>query len=143
MIEHAVEIRIERPVEEVFAFITDAAKHPTWDSSSVSMTPDKPGPWVAGLTFHEVRRMGPREMSFQSKVAALTPNQSMEIESLTGSEFHGHWRFSPNTTGTTLNWSCEMKLKGPAKLGEKFIAKSFKKTCDANFARLKEVLEST
>lgn len=41
------------------------------------------------------------------------------------------------------HWSCEMKLQGPARLGEKFIAKSCKKTCDENFARLKEVLEST
>ena len=42
MIEHAVEIEIERPLEEAFAFLADAANHPR--------------------AFREVRRMGPRRM---------------------------------------------------------------------------------
>jgi len=33
VITHAIELTIDRPVEEVFAFITDAACHPRWDSS--------------------------------------------------------------------------------------------------------------
>jgi uncharacterized protein YndB with AHSA1/START domain len=143
MIEHAIEVRIDRPVEEVFAFLTDAANHPRWDSSSVSMTPDRPGPWTTGLEFSEVRRMGPRTMSFRSKVAGITPNERLEIESLTGSEFYGHWAFSPEGTGTILRWSCEMRLSGPARLAERMIVKSFKQTCDENFVRLKELLEAT
>ena len=141
MITHAVELRIERPVEDVFAFLTNADNHPKWDTSSLSMTPQRAGPWEAGLVFDEVRKMGARQISFQSKVAALTPNESMEIESLSGAEYHGHWRFSPDGTGTRLTWSCEMKLKGPARLAEKAIAKPFKAGADQNFARLKELLD--
>ncbi len=141
MIEHAVDTRIERPVEEVFAFITDAANHPRWDGSSVSMEPDEPGPWHEGLTFREVRRIGPRRMEIRSKVASLVPNERMDIDSLTGPEFHGHWRFTRDGSATVLRWSAEMAVDGPARLAEKLIARSFRKACDQNFRRLKEILE--
>lgn len=142
MIEHAIEVAIARPVEDVFAFVTDASNHPRWDTSSVSMSPAEPGPWKAGLTFHEVRRMGPRRMEFESRVAGLVPDESMDIDSVTGPEFHGHWRFVPDGAGTVLHWSCEMAVDGPARLAEKFIARSFRKACDENFARLKSLLEA-
>jgi uncharacterized protein YndB with AHSA1/START domain len=142
MIEHAVEVRIDRPPAEVFAFVTDAVNHPRWDTSSVSMTPDQPGPWTAGTTFHEVRKMGPRQMEIQSKVAALVPGESMEIESVTGPEFHGHWRLIPDGERTILRWSCEMAVNGAGRLFQPFIARSFRRACDENFARLKELLET-
>ena len=142
MIEHGVEVRINRPPAEVFAFLTNAANHPRWDGSSVSMTPDQPGDWAAGTTFHEVRKMGPRKVEFQSKVAAMVPGESMEIESLTGPEFHGHWRFVPDGDGTVLRWSCEMAVDGPGRLLQPLIARSFRKAVDQNFARLKQLLET-
>ncbi len=142
MIEHAVEISIDQPVEVVFVFLTDAKNHPRWDESSVVMEPDQPGPWKAGLTFHEVRRMGPRRMSIQSKLVALVPNESMDIDSMTGPEFHGHWRLAPNGSGTALKWSCEMGVAGPARIAQPLIARSFRKACDRNFAALKRILEA-
>jgi uncharacterized membrane protein len=142
MIEHAVEVRIDRPPAEVFSFVTDATNHPRWDSSSVSMTPDQPGDWTAGTTFHEVRKMGPRQMEIQSRVAAITPGESMEIESVTGPDFHGHWRFVADGPGTVLRWSCEMAVDGPARLFQPLIARSFKKACDESFARLKQLIEA-
>lgn len=142
MIEHVVGITVERPVEEVFAFTTDAANHPRWDPSSVSMDPDEPGPWRPGLTFHEVRRIGPRRVEVQSKVAALVANESLDIDSISGPEFHGRWRFTPDGSGTSLKWSCEMHVQGAARLAEKLIARSFRKACDESFQRLKELIES-
>jgi carbon monoxide dehydrogenase subunit G len=141
MIRHAVEIRVERPVEDVFAFLTDSKNHPKWDDSSGSMKPDQGGPWHAGLTFHEVRRMGPRRMEIQSRLSALVPNESMDIDSITGPEFHGHWRPAPDGSGTTLRWSCEMGVDGPARLAEPMIARSFRKACDKSFGQRKRLLE--
>ena len=143
MIKHGVEIRIGRPVEDVFAFLTDSTNHPKWDDSSVSMEPDEQGPWHTGLTFHEVRRMGPRRMEVESRLAAFVPNESMDIDSISGPEFHGHWRFSPDGSGTALRWSCEMGVQGPARIAEPLIARSFRKACDKNFAHLKALLEAS
>lgn len=90
MIEHTVEIRIERSPAEVFAVLTEPSNHPRWDTSSVSMRQDMPGTWRTGTTFHEVRKMGPRQMEVQSKVVDLVTDERMDIDSITGPEFHGH-----------------------------------------------------
>src|ERR1043166_6151636 len=109
MITKSIDIRIERPVADVFAFLTDAANHPRWDASSVVMEPQEPGAWHAGLTFREVRRIGPRTMEFRSRIAELEPDRKMELRSLSGPPFQGHWRFSPSNGGTRLQWSGEMQ----------------------------------
>src|SRR3954451_19942335 len=141
MIEHRVDILIQRPPAEVFAFLTDPANHPRWDTSSVSMRQDEPGEWRTGTTFHEVRKMGPRTMEIQSRVADLVAVERMDIDSVTGPEFHGHWRLSAEGAGTRLRYAAELTPDGP-RFMQPVIARSFKKALDKNFARLKQVLEA-
>ncbi len=87
--------------------------------------------------------MGPRRMAFESKVAALVPNECMDIDRVTGPEFHGHWRFAPEGSGTRLRWSCEMAVEGPGRFAEKLVAIPFRRACDESFRRLKELLEGS
>jgi carbon monoxide dehydrogenase subunit G len=141
MITKSIDITIDRPVEEVFAFLTDAANHPKWDRSSVAMELEQPGPWRTGTTFREVRRTGPGTSAIRSTIAELEPNRRMEIRSLSGAPFQGHWRLAPDGTGTRLQWSGEMQITGFARLFEPLIARSFSKDVEANFARLKRLLE--
>lgn len=142
MIKHTVEITIDRPPAEVFAFLTDASNHPRWDSSAVSMRQDEPGEWATGTTFHEVRKMGPRQMEIQSKVVDLVTNERLDIDSVTGPEFHGHWRLAAEGAGTVLRWSAELAVDGPGRILQPLIARSFRKNCDQNFTRLKQVVEA-
>ena len=93
MITYSVNVPIDRPVEQVFAYLTDAANHPKWDSSSVVMEPQEPGAWHTCSTFREVRRIGPRTLETRSQVEHLEPNRSFDMKSLSGPPFHGHWRF--------------------------------------------------
>jgi uncharacterized protein YndB with AHSA1/START domain len=141
MITKSIDITIDRPVEDVFAFLTDAANHPKWDASSVAMEAQEPGPWRAGTTFREVRRIGRGTSEIRSTVAELEPNRRIEIRSLSGAPFQGHWRFAPEGQGTRLQWSGEMRLTGVARLFEPLIARSFSNDVEANFARLKDILE--
>ena len=141
MITKSIDITINRPVEDVFAFLTDAANHPKWDASSVAMEAQEPGPWRAGTIFREVRRTGRGTSEIRSTVAELEPNRRMEIRSLSGAPFQGHWRFAPEGQGTRLRWSGEMRLTGVARLFEPLIARAFSNDVEANFARLKDILE--
>lgn len=140
-IKYSIDITMNRPVDRVFTFLTDAPNHPRWDRSSLAMEPLEPGPWRAGLTFREVRQIGPRQVEIRSTIAGFAPNRSFDIRSLSGPPFQGHWRFAPEAGGTRLRWTGEMQLKGPARLFAPLTAQSFRKSADANFARLKEILE--
>ena len=143
MITQSIDLEIAKPVDEVFAFLTDARNHPLWDSTSVVMEPAEPGPWHAGLTFREVRRI-PRPIEVRSRIAALEPNVRFDMESLSGPSFKGHWRFAPapaDPNRTRLQWSCEMQLSGLARVFEPLIQLQFRRTTSQNFARLKQILE--
>jgi uncharacterized membrane protein len=143
MIEHSVDITIQRPVHEVFAWLTDTANHGKWDSTSVEMTPETPGPWHVGLRFHEVRKVGGRNMPVESRIAVFEPDHQFALESLTGPEWHGTWLFSPagSESGTRLQFRGQLKFTGLMKVLEPLIGRGFSKDLDANFAKLKDILE--
>jgi hypothetical protein len=141
MITATADITIHRPIEDVFAFLTDASNHGRWDSTSIEMVPLEPGPWRAGLEFREVRRIGPRPTEVRSRIAGFEAGRSMDLESLTGPSFRGHWRLATVDGGTHLRWNGELEPSGIMGLLAPLIQRQFRKTTASNFARLKEVLE--
>ena len=48
MIDFTVETPIDRPADEVFAYVTDPGKLATWQTNTVSSTPEPPGPSGSG-----------------------------------------------------------------------------------------------
>lgn len=142
MIRHQINLHINRPVEKVFSFLTNAKNHQKWDALSVAMEPQEAGDWHQGLKFREVRKIGGRDTEVSSQIAVFEPNRRMEIQSLTGPDFHGTWLFEPEKPGTThLTYTAEMKMGGLLRLLEPLIAGQFKKQLEDNFANLKRVLE--
>ena len=141
MITASADITIERPIEDVFAFLTDAANHRRWDSTSIEMVPSEPGPWRRGLEFRELRLIGRRPTEVRSRIAAFEPNQSMDLESLTGPTFRGHWRLSAAEGRTLLRWTGELELSGFAHLLSPLIQRQFRRTTAASFTKLRNVLE--
>jgi uncharacterized protein YndB with AHSA1/START domain len=142
MIRHQIDLQIDRPVEEVFAFVTNSDNHAKWDPLSVEMRQQEDGTWRKGMKFREIRKLNGRNTEIFSQVAIFEPNQRMEIQSLTGPDFHGTWVFEPSGQGTHLWYQAEMKMTGVGRLLEPLIAKSFKQQLETNFANLKRVIES-
>jgi hypothetical protein len=141
MITASADMTIERPVEDVFAFLTDASNHRRWDSTSIDMVPLEAVPWRTGLEFREVRRIGPRPMEVRSRIAGFEPDRSMDLESLTGPAFRGHWRLAAVDGGTRLRWNGELEPSGLMRILAPLIERQFRRTTASNFARLKDVLE--
>jgi uncharacterized protein YndB with AHSA1/START domain len=142
VITASADVTIDRPVDEVFAFLTDASNHRRWDSTSIEMVPLQPGPWHQGMEFREVRRVGPRPTEVRSRIAAIESGRSMDLESMTGPPFRGHWRLSGEGGQTRLRWTGELETSGLARLLSPLIQRQFRQTTAANFARLKDILES-
>lgn len=142
MMTAGADITIHRPIEDVFAFLTDASNHRRWDSTSVEMTPLETGPRRRGLEFREVRRIGPRPTEVRSRIAGFEPGRSIHLESLTGPSFSGHWRLSAVDDGTRLRWTGELEPAGLMRILAPLIERQFRRTTVANFARLKDVREA-
>ena len=142
MITFETNVQFDRPVEQVFAWLTTSDNHPKWDFTSVEMNQKEPGAWNKGTHFHEVRNFQGRRMDIQSQIVAFEPNKRMEIQSLTQPDFHGTWIFTPANGGTRLTYRAEMKYRGFMRLLELLIRAPFLKQLDANFRNLKTVLEA-
>jgi hypothetical protein len=141
VITQSLAIQVDVAPADVFGWLTDAANHPRWDSSSLRMDPDET-PWRTGTTFTELRRIGPRKVEIRSRCASLKEGSAFEIESLTGPEFHGHWRIRPQSRGTLIEWSGQMRLGGARRVFEPLVQRGFRRSTARNFARLKSVIEA-
>lgn len=78
MIDFTIEIEIARPPEQVFAYVTDPAKLPTWQTNTISAVPD--GPLRLGSMIREGHR-GPRgrELASLVEVSELEPKWAAAI----------------------------------------------------------------
>jgi hypothetical protein len=81
MLKFAADLTVNRPVEQVFAGLTNAENQGKFDTSSLKMEAFTPGPWQAGTQFRELRDLGGRKIEVLSEVAELEPNRRFDIRS--------------------------------------------------------------
>ena len=68
---------IERPIEEVFAFLADLQKIPKWNYYVRSVTPTSVETAV-GSTYHQVRKSDEQDL----RIASIEWNRSLVIETI-------------------------------------------------------------
>jgi uncharacterized protein YndB with AHSA1/START domain len=136
---HTVEIR--RPVEEVFAFVTDPAAYPSWQPSLVRVQPHRPGPLRLGSEATEVRRFLGRELETTWTCVEHEPCTRSAIECEQGPvPFRGTFELEPRGAGTVFTWTVET-WGAAARLGGPLAGLATKRELAANAGRLKELLE--
>src|SRR5689334_21006017 len=104
MIQHEVTIHLNRPVEQVFAFLMDINQQPTWQSNLIKSEQLTQGPLGLGSRFREVRRMGKRESEIQGEITAFEPNKRFETKTMTKPQAMVSYSFAPEQGGTRLNY---------------------------------------
>src|ERR1044071_5210646 len=83
MIQHEVSIHLNKPVEQVFAFLMDTTKLSTWQSNLIKTETLTEGPLRAGSRFREIRRLGRREAEIQGEITAFEANKRFETKTFT------------------------------------------------------------
>jgi uncharacterized membrane protein len=142
MIQHEVTIHLNRPVEQVFAFLMDIGKLSTWQSNLIKMESITEGPLRAGSRFREVRRLGRKESEIQAEITAFEPNRRFETKTLTRPHVTVSYFFEAENGGTRLKHKFVMLTSGFMRLLEPMIASSIKKESELDFETLKRILEN-
>jgi uncharacterized protein YndB with AHSA1/START domain len=143
MIDFTVETSIDRPADEVFAYVTDPAKLPTWQTNTVSSTLETPGPMGVGSRLREVHR-GPGGKEFPSlvEIAEYEPARLFALRVIEGTPVHARITFEPTATGGTLvRFRAHGRLTGPMRLAEPFLGRMLRKQFTEQCTTLKQVLE--
>ncbi|HLO16543.1 MAG TPA: SRPBCC family protein [Anaerolineales bacterium] len=142
MIQHEVTIHLDRPVEQVFAFLMDTNKLSTWQSNLIKLEQLTEGPLRAGSRFREVRRLGRRESEIQGEITAFEPNKRFETKTLTKPQVTVSYFFEAENGGTRLKHKFVMFTSGLMRLLEPLIASGIKKESESDFETLKHILEN-
>jgi uncharacterized membrane protein len=133
-VELAVEI--ERPIADVFAYVTDPEHVPEWQESAVSIRKISDGRW------EEERRIAGRRVECEVKVTDLEPGRRFNLRSDAGSmEFEVKHLFTETDGGTRLEVAAEGKAGGLMRLAERTIESRARDELEADLDRLKRVLE--
>ncbi len=138
--EHAVDIR--RPQDEVFAFVTQPTRYPSWQASLVEIRPHSRGPLRVGSVATEVRRFLGREVETTWRCIEHEPCSRSAIASADGPvPFQGTFILEPSGQGTRFTWIVETRGR-TARLGGPVVGRATKRELAAGSERLKQLLES-
>jgi uncharacterized protein YndB with AHSA1/START domain len=139
-IEHSV--TINRPVETVFAELSNLAGHARWQTGLVEMRQLSDGPLAIGATVLEVRQFLGRRSEARFAVSAYEPNRRLAMRSVGGPfPSEGSYTVEPSDGGTRLTINLAMQPGGFFKLAEPLVARTLKRAVVADFGTLKDLLE--
>jgi carbon monoxide dehydrogenase subunit G len=142
MLKFSADLKVNRPVDKVFAWLTNPENQGKFDKTSLKMEALTPGPWRTGTQFRELRDLGGRKTEVLSEVAELVPNQRFILRSKTGPGWLGTWEFEPEGTGTRLRWTGQLTMNGFARLLEPLIGRQMRAQIDRQFAGLPPLIEA-
>ena len=77
-------VEIERPVEQVFAYLDDLSRHGEWQEQIVSVRIETPGPTRVGTRAVEVRRVGGRQQRMSYEITEHEPPRVFAFRGLDG-----------------------------------------------------------
>ena len=138
-------IVINRPVDEVFAFVTDPATTPQWQANLVRSEILTPGPMRAGTQVLEVRRLGKSESQAVWEVTAYEPPARRGYVYPKGFgpiRQSGVTTFEPVEGGTLLRFTAHIEARFPLNLLLPLLAQLMRRQNDKSFAILKQLLET-
>jgi len=136
-------VRIERPVEEVFAYVSDPENFPRWNSAVRTVRPTSAGEVAVGSTYAMTRDLPTGRAENELEITAHEPPRAFAIRTLSGpTPFVYRYAFSSSDGGTLLELDAEVELPGAAALMGPLARRAVKRGVDENFATLKAVLET-
>lgn len=138
MLEFENTIRVNRPVTEVFAFLSDLENIPKWNYYVLEVRKTSNGPIKIGTTYHQVRKTDQQDL----RIIALEQNHTVAIKTLPQSSPSLEMRFNLYDEGSTTRIRDQWKLEtGQPALLERLAAGKVKSAVAENLSKLKQLLE--
>ena len=134
---------IERPIEEVFAYIGDQTNTPQWQAGLVEVRRTTEGPIGVGTKHTFVRTFMRRRMEADNEYIAFEPNRRIAFKTTSGPvRVEASYVFEGVAEGTRVTSTVEMDASGFLSLAEPLIAAGLRREMKAAIPLLKDVLEN-
>jgi uncharacterized membrane protein len=132
-----LEVRIDRPLAEVFAYVTDVRNVPEWQESAESAE------WIEkGRRFRERRNFMGRTGEIELEVTALEPDRRFDVRAVKSPvQFEIHHSFEAADGGTLVRVDGAAKLSGALRFAAGMAKRQAESQFRKDFERLKALLE--
>lgn len=141
--EFETSMRIERPVEEVFDYVSDPGNFPRWNSAVQTMSVTS-GEGEPGSTYLMERDLPGGRAQNDLEIVDRTRPTEFVIRTTSGpTPFVYRYRFESDGGATVVQLAAEVELSGIAGALGPLAARGVKRGVDSNFADLKRILEGT
>ena len=142
MITVHIEIDIERPPAEVFAFLSDFENNPLWQNGMKKCTWTSDSPLRVGSTYAQEASFLGRAIHSHFEVLAYEAGKMVKASSPTGTFPITFTRsVTPRGEGTRVSALIEGDAAGVFKIAEPLMAPMVRKSIEADYGRLKALLE--
>lgn len=143
MIQVERSIIIDRPIEEVFAYVSDLRHAPEWQTGLLEVRRTTDGPPGPGTKYAFVRKFLGRKLEASNEFIAYEPNALVTFRTTSGPmPVEASYRFEPTAVGAKVTCTIEMRPGGFSSLAEPLIAASVRREMEAEFGYLKDLLEN-
>jgi uncharacterized protein YndB with AHSA1/START domain len=133
--------RIDRPVDDVFAFLTEPSNLPRWQLSLIAVRPHRRGPLRPGVEVTETRRFLGQVRETTWVCTEHEPSRRSVIESDEGPvPFRGIWELEASGGATHFTWTLETGGLA-ARLASAVAARLAREELAADTLRLRQLLE--
>jgi uncharacterized protein YndB with AHSA1/START domain len=142
MVTFEFTVTVDRPVEEVFAYLTDPEKLPEWQSMVLESSKLSEGPVSAGTKMTEVRKFLGRRFESTVEVTQYEANRRFDVKTVSGPiPFSVTQTFTPSDGGTSITVHGEGEPGGFFKLAEPLVGRQAQRQVQNDFSTAKDLLE--
>src|SRR5215210_1480011 len=141
---HAEEsVEINRPVEEVFSYVSTLESQPEWATPPQEVRKDTPGPPKEGDTFTSVTKFLGRRLETPFRITSIEPNRQFSYRATGGPLPDQRWNntFEEVSGGTRLTMVVEGEPGGFFRLAEPLLERAVRRQFRADLGTLKDMLE--
>ena len=138
-----ISITINRPIEEVFAFMNDPENQLLWWSGLVEIEQTSEGPIGVGTTYREVMQFLGRRIENTGEITEYELNKRNTVKTTSGPvpmEITG--TFQPVEGGTEVTYGIDAELGGFFRLAEPLVVRMGKRQMEMELVNLKELMEA-
>jgi uncharacterized protein YndB with AHSA1/START domain len=137
VIAFETDVRIGRPIQDVFTYVSNPANFPSWNSAVSAVRESEPG-----STYVMERQLPTGRAVNELRIVALERPVEFAIRTTAGpTPFSYDYRFSEDNGGTVVRLDAEVELEGVASFLSRLAGRAVKRGVDDNLAALKEILE--
>ena len=143
MAKFEINLVINRPIEEVFAFISNPENQPRWRAGTLEVARNSSEPLGVGSVFKGRFTFLGRPFDGNLEIIAHEPHRRYESRMVEGPfPLEARYSLAPAENGTRLSLVVEGEPGGFFKLAEPLVASLAKRSYEADLNNLKEMLEA-